>query len=189
MNIKCAKKTYYIQRQLWNVLVVINKIVFTSPETMVIKSLASGVFLRKNKPQHLSKTLFFSLQIHLGTFLNLYSFERSMKRPFPDIACHVGILQLTINILIFKVSQKHGIVFLITKYGYIHLYDVESGSCIYMNRISGDTIFVTAPHEPTDGIIGVNRKGQVGLATFCFNFQTFQFVCLKKCFMNIRCCQ
>lgn len=61
----------------------------------------------------------------------------------------------------FQVSQKHGIVFLITKYGYIHLYDVESGSCIYMNRISGDTIFVTAPHEPTDGIIGVNRKGQV----------------------------
>ena len=112
-----------------------------------------------------------------------------MKRPFPDIACHVRTLQLTINILIFKVSQKHGIVFLITKYGYIHLYDVESGSCIYMNRISGDTIFVTAPHEPTDGIIGVNRKGQVGLATSCFNFQIFQFACLNNCFMNIRCCQ
>ena len=68
-------------------------------------------------------------------------------------------------------SQKHGIVFLITKYGYIHLYDVESGSCIYMNRISGDTIFVTAPHEPTDGIIGVNRKGQVKLTI------AIQFLC------------
>lgn len=33
-----------------------------------------------------------------------------------------------------------------------------------MNRISGDTIFVTAPHEPTSGIIGVNRKGQVIMA-------------------------
>ncbi|TRY70577.1 hypothetical protein TCAL_08726 [Tigriopus californicus] len=30
-----------------------------------------------------------------------------------------------------------------------------------MNRISAETIFVTAPHEPTNGIIGVNRKGQV----------------------------
>lgn len=30
-----------------------------------------------------------------------------------------------------------------------------------MNRISGDTIFVTAPHEASGGIIGVNRKGQV----------------------------
>lgn len=37
-----------------------------------------------------------------------------------------------------------------------------------MNRISGDTIFVTAPHEPTDGIIGVNRKGQVTLKYHCF---------------------
>lgn len=52
-------------------------------------------------------------------------------------------------------------VFLITKYGYIHLYDLETGTCIYMNRISGETIFVTAPHEATSGIIGVNRKGQV----------------------------
>lgn len=58
-------------------------------------------------------------------------------------------------------SQKHGVAFLITKYGYIHLYDIETGTCIYMNRISGDTIFVTAPHEATSGIIGVNRKGQV----------------------------
>jgi hypothetical protein len=30
-----------------------------------------------------------------------------------------------------------------------------------MNRISGDTIFVTAEHEATNGIIGVNKKGQV----------------------------
>jgi hypothetical protein len=30
-----------------------------------------------------------------------------------------------------------------------------------MNRISGDTIFVTAPHDLSSGIIGVNRKGQV----------------------------
>lgn len=52
-------------------------------------------------------------------------------------------------------------IYLITKYGYIHLYDIESATCIYMNRISGDTIFVTAPHESSGGIIGVNRKGQV----------------------------
>lgn len=62
----------------------------------------------------------------------------------------------------FQISSKQDVVFLITKYGYIHLYDLETGTCIYMNRISGETIFVTAPHEPTAGIIGVNRKGQVG---------------------------
>ncbi|XP_076364497.1 LOW QUALITY PROTEIN: clathrin heavy chain 1-like [Tachypleus tridentatus] len=60
-----------------------------------------------------------------------------------------------------QISPKHDVIYLITKYGYIHLYDIESGICIYMNRISADTIFVTAPHEPSSGIIGVNRKGQV----------------------------
>lgn len=63
--------------------------------------------------------------------------------------------------LFIQISEKHDVVFLITKYGYIHLYDLETGTCIYMNRISGETIFVTAPHEATAGIIGVNRKGQV----------------------------
>ena len=60
-----------------------------------------------------------------------------------------------------QVSARYGIVYLVTKYGFIHLYDLESGACIYMNRISGETMFVTTPHEETSGIIGVNRKGQV----------------------------
>lgn len=53
-----------------------------------------------------------------------------------------------------QVSSKYDVIYLITKYGYIHMYDIESGTCIYMNRISSDTIFVTAPHEATGGIIG-----------------------------------
>ena len=60
-----------------------------------------------------------------------------------------------------QVSAKYDVIYLITKYGYIHLYDIETCTCIYMNRISADTIFVTASHETTGGIIGVNRKGQV----------------------------
>jgi clathrin heavy chain len=60
-----------------------------------------------------------------------------------------------------QVSKKYNIIFLVTKYGYIHLYDLETGTCIFMNRISAETIFVTADYEPTSGMIGVNRKGQV----------------------------
>ncbi|XP_036434781.1 clathrin heavy chain 1 isoform X1 [Colossoma macropomum] len=60
-----------------------------------------------------------------------------------------------------QIGAKHGVIYLITKYGYIHMYDLESGVCIYMNRISAETIFVTAAHESTSGIIGVNKKGQV----------------------------
>lgn len=63
--------------------------------------------------------------------------------------------------VLLQAGPKYDVVYLVTKYGYIHLYDIESGTCIYMNRISGDTIFVTAPNVATSGIIGVNRKGQV----------------------------
>ena len=60
-----------------------------------------------------------------------------------------------------QISKKYDVIFLVTKYGFIHLYDLETGTCIYMNRISGETIFVTADHNPSSGMIGVNRKGQV----------------------------
>jgi clathrin heavy chain len=65
-----------------------------------------------------------------------------------------------------QVSKKYDVIFLVTKYGFIHVYDLETGTCIYMNRISGDTIFVTADHDATSGLIGVNRKGQVGKMEF-----------------------
>lgn len=42
-----------------------------------------------------------------------------------------------------QVSQKYGVVFMVTKYGFIHLYDLETGTLIFMNRISSETIFTT----------------------------------------------
>lgn len=60
-----------------------------------------------------------------------------------------------------QASCKHGIIYMITKYGYIFLYECETATCLFMNRISSETIFVTAEFQTTGGIIGVNRKGQV----------------------------
>lgn len=67
-----------------------------------------------------------------------------------------------------QTSAKHGIIYLVTKYGYVHLFDIESGTLIYMNRISAETMFVTAPYDVTSGIIAVNRKGQVHFETISF---------------------
>ena len=60
-----------------------------------------------------------------------------------------------------QVSRRYGIVYLVTKFGFIHLYDLETGACIYMNRVSGETVFVAAEHKSSNGLIAVNRKGQV----------------------------
>ena len=60
-----------------------------------------------------------------------------------------------------QVSDRYGVAYMITKFGYIHIFDIGTGKLIYMNRISAETIFVTAPQPSTGGIVGVNRKGQV----------------------------
>lgn len=60
-----------------------------------------------------------------------------------------------------QVSSKYKVIYLVTKYGFIHLFDLETGTTIFMNRISSDTIFTTAGDEGGYGIVGVNRKGQV----------------------------
>ena len=60
-----------------------------------------------------------------------------------------------------QISSKYNVAFIITKHGFLHIYHLETGACIYMNRITTETMFVTAPYTATDGIIGVNRKGEV----------------------------
>lgn len=59
------------------------------------------------------------------------------------------------------VSAKYpSIVYMITKMGYLHLYDLETAKCIYMNRVSDTTVFATVPTS-TGGIMGLNRRGQI----------------------------
>jgi clathrin heavy chain len=60
-----------------------------------------------------------------------------------------------------QMSSKYSIAFLVTKMGYVHLYDVESGQALYMNRISETTVFATTPNTSNGGLLGVNRQGRV----------------------------
>ncbi|KAF2157129.1 clathrin heavy chain [Myriangium duriaei CBS 260.36] len=60
-----------------------------------------------------------------------------------------------------QVSDKYKVIYMVTKYGFIHLYDLETGMCIFMNRISSETIFVTSSDQFSTGLTAINRKGQV----------------------------
>jgi clathrin heavy chain len=60
-----------------------------------------------------------------------------------------------------QVSAKYNVVYVVTQQGFIHMFDVESGTCIYRNRISKETIFLTSPQESNGGILCVARNGQV----------------------------
>jgi len=60
-----------------------------------------------------------------------------------------------------QASEQYRVLFIITKFGYLHVFHIMTGKLIYMNRISAETIFVTAKYSPEAGLIGVNRKGQI----------------------------
>nr|CAD2137764.1 unnamed protein product [Meloidogyne enterolobii] len=63
--------------------------------------------------------------------------------------------------LSMQASSAYGILYMITKYGYVHVFDIETGFSIYTVRISTDTIFITTEHTSNNGVLGINRAGQV----------------------------
>ncbi|GJE98267.1 clathrin heavy chain [Phanerochaete sordida] len=125
---------------------------------------ASFAEVKLDGHQNITKLFAFSVRTAAGAKLHIVEIDhQAPDPPFTKKAVDVYFPPEATNDfpVAMQVSKKHGIVYLVTKYGFIHLYDLESGACIYMNRISGETIFVTAEHESTNGIIGVNKKGQV----------------------------
>lgn len=64
-----------------------------------------------------------------------------------------------------QISEKYGLVYVVTKLGLLFVYDLETATAVYRNRISPDPIFLAASSDSTGGIVAINRRGQVLLAT------------------------
>jgi clathrin heavy chain len=111
-----------------------------------------------------TKVFTFSVRTATGAKLHIVEVDHQASNPaFPKKAVDVYFPAEAVNDfpVAMQVSQRYSIIYLVTKYGFIHLYDLESGTCIFMNRISSETIFITAPDSESAGLVGVNRKGQV----------------------------
>lgn len=63
-----------------------------------------------------------------------------------------------------QISQKYGLIYVITKLGLLFVYDLETAAAVYRNRISADPIFLTTEATASGGFYAINRKGQVLLA-------------------------
>ncbi|PJF16663.1 Clathrin heavy chain [Paramicrosporidium saccamoebae] len=60
-----------------------------------------------------------------------------------------------------QIGTKFDVVYVVTKFGFIQIFDLITGACIFANRISSETVFVTTEWRNNSGVIGVNRRGQV----------------------------
>ena len=56
-----------------------------------------------------------------------------------------------------QISEKYGLVYVITKLGLLFVYDLASATAVYRNRISPDPIFLTANSPDTGGFYAINR--------------------------------
>jgi len=64
------------------------------------------------------------------------------------------------------VSSKHGLCYVMTKQGFYFVLEIASASLVGQGKISNDPIFIGAPNSRTDGVLVINRSGQVlGLNT------------------------
>lgn len=60
-----------------------------------------------------------------------------------------------------QVSEKYGVIYILTKYGFIHLYELETGTNLFVNRITAESVFTATHYNSRNGIACINKKGQV----------------------------
>ncbi|KAK9460391.1 uncharacterized protein V1516DRAFT_676506 [Lipomyces oligophaga] len=60
-----------------------------------------------------------------------------------------------------EASEKFGVLYMLTKHGFIYLYDISLGQHVYMNRICDSNVFTSTVDTISSGIMAINRKGQV----------------------------
>eukprot|EP00933_Yihiella_yeosuensis_P029624 TRINITY_DN23254_c0_g2_i2.p1 TRINITY_DN23254_c0_g2~~TRINITY_DN23254_c0_g2_i2.p1 ORF type:complete len:1724 (+),score=416.69 TRINITY_DN23254_c0_g2_i2:72-5243(+) len=81
-------------------------------------------------------------------------------------------------------SEKHGVVFMITKAGFLFMFDVATGAMLVRSRVSQDTIFLSQSSALSGGCLFVNKKGAVMSAVVndraIINYVTNQLVQLPN---------
>jgi len=55
---------------------------------------------------------------------------------------------------------KHGMLFALSQTGYLFLFDIESGLCIFNEQVS-QTMFLSAPHDSDGGLFALDRSGRL----------------------------
>lgn len=71
----------------------------------------------------------------------------------PDAVADIPVLM--------QASPKYGLLFIMTKLGYFFMYECSTGALIYRQRITDQLPFVCVRNGGTDGMICINRAGQV----------------------------
>lgn len=63
--------------------------------------------------------------------------------------------------VIQHVSHTHGLLYIVTKFGYLYVYEIPGGNQIQKSKISQSNIFIGSVNRKTDGVYVINKVGHV----------------------------
>jgi clathrin heavy chain len=63
--------------------------------------------------------------------------------------------------VLMQAVEKYGVIFVVTKMGYFYIYEVSQSVLLYRQRVTDSLIFVATKNPNTDGMICINKAGQV----------------------------
>ena len=66
-----------------------------------------------------------------------------------------------INSLVVQVDEGCSILYLLTSLGSLHLFDIETRSCLYQGSVSQDPVISCVPRPVAGGVVFVTTDGQV----------------------------
>jgi len=58
-------------------------------------------------------------------------------------------------------STKHAMIYVLTKMGVLHVYELTTGTCLCRRRVTETTVIVSCAEKATGGMLGLNRAGQL----------------------------
>jgi len=59
------------------------------------------------------------------------------------------------------VSKKHGLLYIVTKFGFLFIYEINNCVQIIKSRISQDSLFTGSKNTKSDGILVINKAGSL----------------------------
>jgi clathrin heavy chain len=61
--------------------------------------------------------------------------------------------------ILMQCSERFGILFIITKMGYLFIYEIMNAVLLFRQRITDSLIFVSTKNPTSDGVICINKAG------------------------------
>jgi clathrin heavy chain len=71
----------------------------------------------------------------------------------PDVAGDFPVLMQAV--------EKYGVVFVVTKFSYLYIYEIQNSVLLYRQKLTDSLIFVATKSLSETGMICVSKAGQV----------------------------